>query len=58
MSDILTFFSLAFPDRLCYNENIFRRRDVPNGEIPKANLLFLITIKQTKKQDLDSAIQQ
>ncbi len=23
-----------------YNRIVFRRRDVPNGEIPKANLLF------------------
>ena len=27
-----------------YNRIVFRRRDVPNGEIPKANLLFLMPI--------------
>lgn len=27
-----------------YNRVVFRRRDVPNGEIPKANLLFLMLI--------------
>ncbi len=32
--------SLDYFARVRYNRNIFRRRDAPNGEIPKANLLF------------------
>ena len=31
---------IDFLGLIWYNVNISRRRDAPNGEIPKANLLF------------------
>lgn len=33
--------TIVFSRNVCYNIDIFRRRDAPNGEIPKANLLFV-----------------
>ena len=36
--------SIAWIIASYYNINTSRRRDVPNGEIPKANLLFCLVL--------------